>query len=153
MSGKMKQFLVDSTFKSMESTNTSATCGLDALRWSFDISAIVSSMESLEAFPADQLSSKQFGGSVLLLRADPTKSFYVSDATLPFLHEFFPNAQVASVIATHGYSQETPGLQDKGRYTEGCRIRKVGHWIHSDAPHEVAALYASFLRNAILLKS
>jgi len=55
----------------------------DTREWTFDIDQVVKSMDHLQGFPSwASFKNSSYNGNVLLLRADPKKSFYVRDGDL-----------------------------------------------------------------------
>ena len=55
------------------------------LRWTFDIEVISETLSEIQDFPdfENSFGSTSFLGRVLIIRADPKKSFYVQDSDIP----------------------------------------------------------------------
>ena len=74
-------------------------------------------------FPFSESDGVQYDGPTLFVRG--TKSKYVTDATIPAIKRFFPNAQIADVEAGHWLISEKPEDFRQGNYSNSDLIHSM----------------------------
>ncbi|KAJ5557396.1 hypothetical protein N7494_001311 [Penicillium frequentans] len=94
----IRQFLLTNLVRSDDEHKT--------LKFRVPLSVIGNSLDNMAHFPFSESDGVQYDGPTLFVRG--TKSKYVTDATIPAIKKFFPNAQIADVEAGHWLISEKP---------------------------------------------
>ncbi|OQE09690.1 hypothetical protein PENFLA_c103G08307 [Penicillium flavigenum] len=94
----IRQFLLTNLVRSDDEHKT--------LKFRVPLSVIGDSLDNMADFPFSESDGVQYDGPTLFGRG--TKSKYATDATIPAIKRFFPNAQIADVEAGHWLISEKP---------------------------------------------